>query len=260
MRNETWRLLQLFADGGTTGGEGGAEGAAAGENGADAGHAQTPGRMTWEQVKADPEYSAHMQQMVRQRLKNAKQAQEAMDTLSPALTAMARAYGQDPQNPDYAALAKAVAEDTRYTSGKAAPQAAGEDAALHSHYQSLVRQAQALKARYPDFDLHRELKNPVFLRMTAPNTGVSLEDAYYTVHRREIGRAAMEAATRQTARRISNAIRSGTARPQENGTAAPGPSVTAFDYRNATPEQRQALKARIRQAVARGEKVYPGSI
>jgi hypothetical protein len=121
-----------------------------------------------------------------------------------------------------------------------------------------VTQAQQLKEKYPDFDLGRELQNPVFLRLTSPDAGVSLEDAYYTVHRREIQHSAMETAARQTAQRISNSIRSGTARPVENGTAAPTATVTALDYRSADPAQRNALKARIRQAAARGEKLYPG--
>jgi hypothetical protein len=34
--------------------------------------------------------------------------------------------------------------------------------------------------------------------------------------------------------------------------------VSTFDYRNASREQREALKQRIRQAAARGEKLYPG--
>ena len=36
------------------------------------------------------------------------------------------------------------------------------------------------------------------------------------------------------------------------------PSVTSFDYRRASREEREALKARIYAADARGEKLYPG--
>lgn len=246
MKENHWKLLQLFAEGA----EGGTS--PTGEAGTDAGcgeaaQAAAP-RMTWEQVKADPEYSAHMQEMIRARLKNVKQAGEDMEVLRPALSAMAKVYGLDPEQPDYGALAKAVAEDRRYS---------GDDTYLRDHYDGLVRQAEQLREKYPDFQLSRELADPVFLRLTAPETGISLEDAYYTVHRREIQHSAVEEAARQAACRISNAIRSGTARPVENGTAAPAATVTAFDYRSATPQQRNALKARIRQAVARGEKIYP---
>ena len=67
-----------------------------------------------------------------------------------------------------------------------------------------------------------------------------------------------EAAARQATRMISNAIASGSHRPQESGTAAQAPSVSRFDYRNATPEQRKALKDAIRKAAAEGRKIYPG--
>ncbi len=249
MKNYKRSYLQLFAEG-----DSGAEGEASqtGDIGAAAGHQQEAAapRMTWEQIKADPEYSRHMQEMVQARLKNVKQAGEHLELLKPALMVMATAYGLDPEQPDYGALAKAVTEDSRYRQ---------DDTRLRNHYDGLVRQAEQLRAKFPDFNLRSEMQNPVFVRLTAPETGISLEDAYYTVHRRQIQHSAMEAASRETASRISNAIRSGTARPVENGTAATAATVAAFDYRKASPQQRNALKAKIRQAVARGEKLYPGT-
>ena len=250
-------ILQLFAE---------AAVGSTGEAGADAGHTQasepraeeprqaaaaepTPEapRMTWEQVKADPEYSAHMQEMMRKRLKDTRQAQQVLQTLTPALQKLAQEHGLDPQATDYEALARAITEPK-------------QPDPLHAHYQDLIRQAQALRQRYPDFDLRRELENPTFARLTAPNVGISLEDAYYTVHRKGIEAAALQVTAQQTARRISNAIRAGSARPVENGTTDHGPTVSAFDYRNASRQQREALKSRIRQAGARGEKISPGDV
>ena len=68
----------------------------------------------------------------------------------------------------------------------------------------------------------------------------------------------MQVAAQQATRMISNAIRSGSHRPEEAGAAAQAPSVSRFDYRNATPEQRKALKDAIRKAAAEGRKIYPG--
>ena len=251
MERKKRSYLQLFAEG-----DSGADTAASqtGETDVVAGHqedaAETAPRMTWEQIKADPEYSRYMQEMVQARLKNVKQAGQQLELLKPALAVMASAYGLDPEQPDYGALAKAVTEDRRYCA---------DETYLRSHYDGLMRQAEQLRAKFPDFDMRTEMLNPVFVRLTAPETGVSLEDAYYTVHRQQIQHSAMEAASRETATRISNAIRSGTARPVENGTASTAASVTAFDYRKASPQQRNALKTRIRQAVARGEKLSPGT-
>ena len=68
----------------------------------------------------------------------------------------------------------------------------------------------------------------------------------------------MQAAAQQAKRMISNAIASGSHRPEESGTAAQAPSVSRFDYRRATPEQRKALKEAIYRAAAEGRKIYPG--
>jgi hypothetical protein len=68
----------------------------------------------------------------------------------------------------------------------------------------------------------------------------------------------MQVVAQKTAQKISNAIQSGSRRPDEAGISSQAPSVTTFNYRNASIEQRNALKQRIRDAAARGEKLYPG--
>lgn len=253
MKKNTKHLLQLFA-------EGSGQSAASGEAPAAAGQDRAPAqpetqaaaaeaaqaRMSWEQVKADPEYSSRMQAMVQERVKNLKQAQSDLETLTPALSFLAKKHGLDPEKPDYAALSRAITGEKT-------------DDGLYRHYRSLVEQGIQLEKKYPGFNLQQELQNPLFARLTAPGTGIGVEDAYYTVHRRQIQSAAMETAARKTAQQIANAIRAG-GRPEENGMTARGPSVGGFDYRSASREQREALKARIRQAGARGEKLYPGSM
>jgi hypothetical protein len=120
------------------------------------------------------------------------------------------------------------------------------------------QQGEAMKKVFPNFDLRTELQNRAFVRMTFPTVGISVEDAYYAVHRNEIQRAAMQVTAQTVAKKISNDIQAGSRRPNENGTSGQAPSVTTFDYSKASPEQRAELKARIRQAAARGEKLYPG--
>ena len=94
--------------------------------------------------------------------------------------------------------------------------------------------------------------------MTSPNVGISLSDAYYAVHRNEIQAASMQATAQIAAQKISNSIQSNRKRPDEAGTTGQAPSVTTFDYSKASREQREAFKKRIRDAAARGEKIYPG--
>ena len=129
-----------------------------------------------------------------------------------------------------------------------------------AHFAELARQAEALRATFPTLDLQTELRNPLFARMTAPDVGIGVEDAYYTVHRKEIHAAAVREATEKTAERLSNAIRSGSRRPIESGVSAQAPSVSTFDYARASKEQREAFKKDIRARMARGEKVYPAEL
>ena len=102
----------------------------------------------------------------------------------------------------------------------------------------------------PGFDLRQALRDPAFARLTAPG-GVGVEDAFFALHRGELQTAAMEAAARGAAEKLSRAIQAGARRPSENGAGAAAAPV--FDYRKASREEREALKERIR----RGEKVYP---
>ena len=115
-----------------------------------------------------------------------------------------------------------------------------------------------MKKVFPNFDLRTELQNPAFARMTSPNVGISVEDAYYAIHRIELQTAAMQKTAQKTAQKISNSIQAGSRRPVEAGASGQAPSVTTFDYSKASREQREAFKKDLRERMARGEKVYPG--
>ena len=242
-----------------------------------------PARMSWDEIMKDPEYQKDIQHMVRSRLRSAKGAEEALSKLAPALDLIARKYGQDPANPDYEALANAIRDDDIYFEDDALKNGTElgtakqevlnnldtarqqrveaqtiEEERFQNHIRSLEQQAEQMKAVFPNFNLMQELQDPRFARMTAPNVGMSVEDAYYAVHRKEIMARGMQVTAQKTASMISNSIQAGSRRPAEAGITGQAPSVTTFDYKNASVEQRNALKQRIRSAAARGEKVYPG--
>lgn len=240
-------------------------------------------RVSFEELMKDPEYNAEMQKVVQNRLKTARADQENLQKLAPALELLAKKYNLDAGNMDYEALTKAISDDDEYYEDKALQmgvsvqtakmmdQQAKENERLRQeqqrtveqqkaqqHLQKLFQQGEAMKATFPKFDLRAELQNPVFARMTSPNVGLSVEDAYYAVHRKEIQTAAMQATAQQVSKKLSNSIQSGKGRPAENGTSGQAPSVTSFDYAKASKEQREAFKKDLQQKWARGEKVYPG--
>ena len=84
-----------------------------------------------------------------------------------------------------------------------------------------------------------------------------MADAYYAVHRKELQETLQRQAARDTAERMAASIQAGQSRPVENGIASQAATTGKFDYANMTKEQRQALREQIRQAAARGEKIYP---
>ena len=253
----------------------------AAENPAEETPTDQPKKPTWDEIMADPDYNKQMQATVQQRLRSAKGAEEALGKLTPALELLARKHGQDPAKMDYEALAKAISDDESYYEDKALEMGVSVETAkqidqaerdtarqqrqeaqnleqqkIQAHFQKLQEQGEAMKKVFPDFDLRRELQNPVFVRMTSPNVGISVEDAYYAVHRKELQTAAMQVAAQKTAQKVSNAIQAGSRRPTENGINGQAPSVTTFDYRSMSPQQRKELKDRIRS----GEKIYPGQL
>ena len=260
------------------------EQAAAAENPTEEPKTDVPKRMTWDEIMADPEYNKEMQKIMQSRLRGAKGAEEALGKLTPALELLARKHGQDPANMDYDALAKAISNDESYYEDKALEMGVDIETAkkidqeerdtarqqrmeqqtiqqqkIQRHFEGLQQQGEAMKAKFPGFDLQKELKNPAFLRMTAPDVGISVEDAYFAVHRNEIMSAGMQVAAQKTAQKMSNSIQAGSRRPTEAGTTGQAPSVTTFDYSKASPEQRAAFKAYLRSEAAQGRKVYPGS-
>ena len=257
------------------------EQAAAAENPTEDNKTEPTTRMSWDEIMADPEYNKQMQAVVQSRLRSAKGAEETLGKLTPALELLARKHGQDPAKIDYDALVKSINDDEIYYEDKALEMGVSVETArridqqerdtarqqreqertleqqkFQQHIIKLEQQGEAMKKVFPNFDLRTELQNPAFARMTSPNVGISVEDAYYAVHRNEIQTAAMQVTAQKTAQKISNAIQAGSRRPDENGTSGQAPSVTTFDYRSMSPEQRKALKARIRS----GEKIYPGQV
>lgn len=235
-------------------------------------------RMSWEEIVKDPEYNQELQKLIKARLRESGASRDAMEALTPALDLLSREYGLDPQKPDYAALAKKVTDDNRFYENKAVEtgdsvetvkKMAQQEAELsryrrqeaqnlevqkiNQHFARLEQQSEALKARFPGFDLKKELQNPAFSRMTAPDSGLTVEDAYYAVHRAEIQSAQAKVVAEQTAKQMANSIRSNAARPDESGSRQ-GSSTVTFDYSKASRAQREELKRRIRS----GERILPG--
>lgn len=226
-------------------------------------------KYNWDEVMKDPECNRRMQEIVRERTRKSKSAEDALAALAPALKQIAEENGLDPENLDYSAIAKHMTGEydekalelglPKETVVKMdQQQRINEESLNRKHLEGLIQQGEALKAIFPNFDLRAELENPQFLRLTSRGVGISVEDAFRLVHRKELELAQAQIVDQKAAERIQNTIRAGAARPDESGASSQAPSVTQMDWRKASPEQIRAQAQRIRLAAAQGRKLRPG--
>ena len=237
----------------------------------------------WESLKKGKyaeQYGRDVQAAIADRFKNQANLQQQLDGLKPMLDALAQQRGIAAG--DYDALSKAILDDDSlyedeaeeagmtveaYKSYKALEseaKAAREQKAraeqenyFQQHLAKLVQQAEALKQTFPDFDLKKELENPNFKRMTAPDVGLSVEDAYYATHHAELAPKAVMAGVQHAQRQIAQSLQANASRPVEGAmTGNQQAARIAIDPRNMTAEQRHRMREDFARRSARGEKVY----
>ncbi len=214
--------------------------------------------------------------LIKDRLKNSKQAETQLQKLSPILRSVADKYGVDAGDID-GIVAAYNDDDAQYEAEamergipvdvvkqikqlEAAKQASDEQARVteqermaREHVQRMVTDFQQVKATFPNADLRTELQNPAFVRLTSPEVGVSVSDAYWLIHRGEIEPQAMQFAAQKAQQKLSQAIQSGKSRPSENGSKATAPALDIRDDPSKWSRQdREEVKRRARM----GEKVY----
>ncbi len=233
----------------------------------------------WESLKKDKFrelYGQDVQKAVQDRFKNQADANEQLKQLKPMLDALMKSKGAKTLDD----LQKAVLSDDSlfeeeaeaagmtvdaYRTFKALEaeneerkrkeQQSEQNLFMRRHFQKLSQQAENLKAKFPDFDLQKELAtNEAFRRMTSPNGGVSVEDAYYAVHHNELMPQIMAYGVKKAQDQISQSLTANAKRPMEGALGGGSKSAAAdvgLDPRNLTRAQREDIKQRVR----RGEKI-----
>lgn len=92
---------------------------------------------------------------------------------------------------------------------------------IQNHLQNMIGQAEQLKTEFPNFDIEKELNDNRFKRLVDPpelgGAGISVKDAYFAVHNKEIMKATVSNAVNQAQIRTANAVTSNKERPVENG-------------------------------------------
>lgn len=165
-------------------------------------------------------YDARVQNIIQQRLKNAKETTEKFRALEPIAQMLSRHYGVE--DGDYSALEESVrkafappdpAEQQR--------QQAEIQAGASRMVEQWNLQAREIQETYPAFDLRQEMGDERFVQLLRSH--VDMRTAYEILHKDEIIPAAMAYAAKTVERKLADSLRSSGSRPSENGAAVTGP-------------------------------------
>lgn len=220
----------------------------------------------WDSFMEIPENKQRLQEMMAERGRTAAEekraAEEQKGKLNPMLKLLSERYGIEPKDGqiDMDAVIKAVMDDDQYYEDRALEKGETLNAAkqgwreefeaeqqrkrdretmLQQHFYGMQQQATKLKQLFPDFDLNKELQNPVFLQRTSPEGGMSVEDAFYSIHHDQVMQQQAEAIARKAKADVAASIRTGR-HPRENGSSGSAVVSATPNLKQMTKEQRRA--------------------
>lgn len=244
-----------------------------------------PEKRPWDEVKKlyKDEYHADFQAALKDRFKNQEDQSNRLNSAMQTLAAIAPFYGIDATDPgsiDLEKLGNAIQNDRRWYEQSALEKGIPVETEMHirqleqqqkrqeaearrsleqeqlrQHLEGLRQQEIQMREEFPNFNLMAEIQgNPAFARMTAPNGGFTVKQAYYALHGDELMQRQTMATEERTKQNMSRAIQAGSVRPAENGTNATGGGVPQRDFSRMSREEWAELRARAR----RGEKIAIG--
>lgn len=213
-------------------------------------------------------FTEHVQSIINDRFRKAKKIERRLDEVQPIIDLLMSRYGaksvaelnarlEDEIIPDLADEAgmtpEAYKRQLNLERENARLKAEYEQRALNERVDSWFKEAETLKAKYPDFDLVQKADHPKygrqFLRLL--ESGIDVEAAYLAAfHDEIIGRAKAETAKKAESATLE-AIKSGGMRPAEIGAKNQSGIVRKSSVSELTAEDR----AEIARRAARGEKI-----
>ena len=236
---------------------------------------QEPGQTddeAWEQLKKGrfaSQYGRDVQAAIQDRFKNQQDNAQLLKDLEPMHQALFQKYGvedldalknkvldDDSLYEDLAiemgttvAVAKQYAQMQKQLEAvEAEKQESMQQQQIRQHLTNLAMQGEEMKKTFPDFDIQRELANPVFRRLTAPEVGISVRDAYYAVHRQELEPRAMAYGIQKAQEQMSQRIQSQARRPMEGAMKQAAAVEVRTDPRSLTKADREEIKRRAERA------------
>lgn len=224
-------------------------------------------------IKGDykAEADAYIQEVIKERLKNSKDAEKTLKDLQPMLDQLADSRAI--KRGDIKALKAAILADSSIYEAEAFKQGVPvehvmqmkqlqteadqskarlaeieAETAAARFVSNLVQQGEELKAKYPGFDLRELMKQDEKFRGFVMDDGMDVETAYKATHFDEILGFEKQRAIEEARLGISRSIQAGAARPVESA-ARPGAQASQMqiDPRNLTDAQYKDIVERTRR-------------
>lgn len=217
-------------------------------------------------------FDSRVQNIVQNRLKSSKAAEERLNNLQPVLDILSNKYGVDAT--DVKALSEAVESDNSYWEDEASKQGMTVEQVKEIHRirreneqfrraqeeverQRGIQQIQAkwnqeseeAKRFYPNFDFELETQNPSFIDLL--KAGVDVKTAFEVVHKDDIIGGAMQYTAQEVKQKVVNDIQARGKRPAENGISSQAGIVTKKDVHSLTKKDREEIERRV----MRGERI-----
>jgi len=242
---------------------------------------QTPEEKTpderWDELRRGEfrdQYARDVQNAVRERFKNQDDANAKLNSMKPMFDALMKKTGAE----SVEELQKMILDDDSlyedeaeemgmtveaYKNYKQLKEEHDERIArdnrnrqqeyFRNHIAGLAKQAEELKKTFPNFDFRAEMQNEKFRRLTSPEVGVSVADAYFAIHRNELTPQLMGYGMQRAQQQMSQTLQAQAARPAEGAMRNQGQAAADVRLNPATMsrKEREAIKRRVRM----GEKV-----
>jgi hypothetical protein len=217
-------------------------------------------------------YTEETQRIINRRFKETQELKKQVDDFQPLKDLLAQRYKVT--DGDMSKLLTAIENDNAYWSEAA--EEAGMSVEQYKEFQRIQREneafrkeaaardaqqaqrqtlerwfaeGEALKAKYPSFDLNAESENQQFVAML--RSGVPVATAYEVVHMEEIKAGIAQMQARATEEQVVANIKARGSRPSEAGAS----SQSAFTVKDDVSKFTKKDRADIAQRAARGEKI-----
>ena len=240
------------------------------------GPAPTPGATTgaktiderWEELKKGEfaeAYGKDVQKAIQDRFKNQADTQKQLEAMEPMLKVLRERAGVESNEEltKYILDDDSLYEEAASEAGMTIPaykqfmqmkqerdeaqqreQENIQTQMLQQHFAKLSQQAEEFKKQLPGFDLMTELReNPKFMQLTSPEVGLSVQDAFFALHRDEMMPQAMMAGMERAKQQMGQTIQAQRKRPVEGAMKGKGQAAADFnvDPRGLTRSERNRV-------------------